>query len=195
MQKILLLCGIIINMLLAQGARDYMQIDKSDFINGVVKIDINFHSGANDGIFGIFVDENYIVTGSLNALLGYPSDITIKLIDNDLLICIAKARLVSSNEYLSLLKITHYTDDYGNYSAPKFYHKYLISTQIISTLKPQKLESSSPFLLKNAKKTKNIEQGFPYFDENGRFVGISSNATIIQKEQIYRFVSLDSEFN
>lgn len=187
MQKVLLFCGIAFSMIFAQGAKDYMQIEKSDFISGVIKIDINFNSGANDGGFGIFVNEDYIVTSDFSKDLGYPSDINIKLIDDDLLICIAKARLISSNANLSLLKITHYTDDYCNTSSPKNYHKELISMQIIDRLKPQRLESGSPFLLNNAKKAQVYQQGFPYFNENGLFVGIFSNGKIINAKQIYQF--------
>lgn len=182
MRKILsFIIALCIATLFAQDAKDYMSVRKDDLIAGVAKIDINFSSGAYSGGFGVFIDESYVVTNAFDE--GYPSDINIKILDDGLLICIAKANLVSSNEQLSLLKITHYTDDYCNLSSPKLYHKQLISMQVIIRLKPQVLESSSPFLLKNAR----LEQGFPYFDKNGRFMGIFSDGRLIDAEQIYRF--------
>ncbi len=182
MRKILsFIIALCIATLFAQDAKDYMSVRKDDLIAGVAKIDINFSSGAYSGGFGVFIDESYVVTNAFDE--GYPSDINIKILDDGLLICIAKANLVSSNEQLSLLKITHYTDDYCNLSSPKLYHKELISMQVIAKLKPQVLESSSPFLLKNAR----LEQGFPYFDKNGRFMGIFSDGRLIDAEQIYRF--------
>lgn len=171
--------------LFAQGEKDYMVINKDDFINGAVKIDIDFDSGAYSGGFGVFVNANHIVTSAFN--LGYPKDIRLKLKDGDLLVCVAKAKLVHSDESLALLKITHYTDDFCNYSPPKLYHKELIDAQIVRQTKTRKIAPSSPFLLKNANRTLKFEQGFPYFDENGRFVGISSGGNIINSERIYRF--------
>ena len=191
-----LLCALLmvifaplISPLFAQGAKDYMAIDKDEFINGAVKIDIDFDSGAYEGAFGVFVNENYIVTSAFDAALGYPSDIRIKLKDGDLLVCIAKAGLVYSSENLALLKITHYTDDLCNYSSPKLYHKQLIQAQIVGKITERKIKSNSPFLLKNANKTLKLEQGFPYFDDKGRFVGISSNGKIIDAKRVFSFDS------
>lgn len=173
--------------LFAQGDKDYMVIERSDFIDGAVKIDIDFDSGAYDGGFGVFVSKNLIVTGALDANLGYPKDIRLKLKDGDLLICIAKAGLVYSANSLTLLKITHYTDDLCNYSSPKLYHKQLISAQIVDKINARKIAPNSPFLLKNARKTLKFEQGFPYFDEKGRFVGISSNGKVISAKRVFDF--------
>ena len=192
-----LLCALLmvifaplVSPLFAQGAKDYMAIDKDEIINGAVKIDIDFDSGAYDGAFGVFVSENHIVTSAFNANLGYPKDIRLKLMDGDLLICVAKAELSYSNENLALLKITHYTDDLCGYSSPKLYHKALIRAQIVGKMGARHIPLDSPFLLKNANKTLKIEQGFPYFDENGRFVGISSGGKIISQQQIYRFAKM-----
>lgn len=173
--------------LFAQGEKDYMAINKDDFINGAVKIDMDFDSGAYYGAFGVFVSANHIVTGAFDATLGYPKDIRLKLKDGDLLVCVAKAELVHSDESLALLKLTHYTDDLCNYSSPKLYHKELIDAQIVGRIKARPIAPSSPFLLKNASRTLKLEQGFPYFDENGRFVGISSGGKVINAERVYRF--------
>lgn len=173
--------------LFAQGEKDYMAISKDDFINGAVKIDMDFDSGAYDGAFGVFVSANRVVTGALDATLGYPKDIRLKLKDGDLLVCVAKAELVHSDESLALLKITHYTDDLCNYSSPKLYHKELINAQIVGQIKARPIAQSSPFLLKNASRTLRLEQGFPYFDESGRFAGISSGGKVINAERVYRF--------
>ncbi len=174
----------------AQGAKDYMAINKDEIINGVVKIDIDFDSGAYYGAFGVFVSENHIVTSAFDATLGYPKDIRLKLMDGDLLICVAKANLSYSNENLALLKITHYTDDLCNHSSPKLYHKQLIQAQIVGKLGIRSIPLDSPFLLKNANKTLKLEQGFPYFDNKGRFIGISSNGKIISQKQIYKFAKI-----
>ncbi len=179
----------ILTPVFAQGAKNYMAIDKDEIIRGVLKIDIDFSSGAFDGGFGVFVDANHIVTGALDTRLGHPRDIKIKLNDDGLLICVAKAQLIRSDEHLTLLKITHYTDDYCNFSHKKYYHKLLINESIISALKPTRLHSRSPFLIKNARQTQNIEQGFPYFDENGAFLGLSSNKQIISSARVYEFAN------
>lgn len=192
-----LLCALLmvifvplVSPLFAQGAKDYMAINKDEIINGVVKIDIDFDSGAYYGAFGVFVSENHIVTSAFDATLGYPKDIRLKLMDGDLLICVAKANLSYSNENLALLKITHYTDDLCNHSSPKLYHKQLIQAQIVGKLGIRSIPLDSPFLLKNANKTLKLEQGFPYFDDKGRFVGISSNGKIISQKQIYKFAKI-----
>ncbi len=192
-----LLCALLmvifvplVSPLFAQGAKDYMAINKDEIINGVVKIDIDFDSGAYYGAFGVFVSENHIVTSAFDATLGYPKDIRLKLMDGDLLICVAKANLSYSNENLALLKITHYTDDLCNHSSPKLYHKQLIQAQIVGKLGIRSIPLDSPFLLKNANKTLKLEQGFPYFDNKGRFIGISSNGKIISQKQIYKFAKI-----
>lgn len=198
MIKQILLSFIILASLHAQGKKDYMLIEKEDWILGAIKLDINFSNGAFDHTFGIFLDDNTILTSSLVDKTGYPNDINIKIKDKNanLITCIAKANLiVSDDDYsLALLKIKHYTDDYCNYSPKRFYHYELIHNQIINLNNPNKLviidklDSKSPFLINNYKKTINIENGFPYFDMQGNLIGISSGNKIIKKENIKQFL-------
>ncbi|RAX54069.1 hypothetical protein CCY99_05150 [Helicobacter sp. 16-1353] len=179
-------------------SKEYMIIDKNDWIAGAIKLDINFANGAFGSKFGIFLDDNTIITSSAITNIGFPSDINVKIKDSkvDLIICIAKARLVVSDENtaLAMLKITHYTDDYCNYSNKKLYHQELINNQKINfrnNYKSKEIETisdNSPFLIQNYKKTIIYEQGFPYFDKNGRFIGISSNNNIINIDSINKFM-------
>lgn len=175
-----------------------MTINKEDWILGAIKLDVNFSNGAFGSTFGIFLDDNTIITSSAIVNLGFPYDINVKIKDKeaDLIICIAKARLVASdtNTALAALKIIHYTDDYCNYSNKKLYHQELINNQKINinttrkALEIESIDDNSPFLVTNYKKTIIYEQGFPYFDKNGKFIGISSNNHIINIDNINRFI-------
>lgn len=191
--------------ILTANPKEYMVINKEDWLLGVIKIDANFANGAFDSTFGIFIDDDTILTSHAITYAGFPNDINIKIKDEsvDLIICIAKAKLVFSDKQssLAILKITNYTDDYCNFSHKKHYHKILIDNQQIplfhtnNTMKPKISEIpayNSPFLINNAKYTINDEQGFPYFDTNGRFVGISSDNKIITLDTIRHFLR---EFN
>ena len=118
---------------LYNNPKEYTIINKEDWILGVVKLDINFNNGEFGSTFGFFLDEDTIITSSAITSLGFPLDINVKIKDDnaDLIICIAKARLLASdtNRSLAMLKIKNYTDDYCNYSNEKIYHQELIRNQ------------------------------------------------------------------
>lgn len=173
-------------------------INKKDWIAGVVKLDINFNNGAFKSMFGFFVDEDTIITSSTITNIGFPLDINIKIKDDDtdLIICIAKARLLANdtNKSLAMLKITNYTDDYCNYSNKKLYHQEIIKNQKIQIpdykkpLKRDTINPKSPFFYKNYMHTIAIEQGVPYFDKDYNLIGISSNNKIIKIDEIISFI-------
>lgn len=175
-----------------------MIINKEDWILGVIKLDINFSNGAFGSTFGFFLDEDTIITSSEITSLGFPIDINVKIKDDDtdLIICIAKARLLASdaNKSLAMLKLINYTDDYCNYSHKKIYHQELIKSQMIQILhhqKPKKIEMisiESPLFYKNCMHTISAEQGMPYFDKEYNLIGISSNNKIITLDKIIDFI-------
>ena len=149
---------------------------------GVLRLDVNFNNGAFKSVFGFFVDENTIITSSTITDLAFPLDINVKTKDNstDLIICIAKARLLASDKNLAMLKITNYTDDYCNFSNKKLYHQEIIQSQKIhlSHTKAPKINN------------KIIEQGMPYFDKNHHLIGISSKNKIIKTDEIMSFIDM-----
>lgn len=184
---------------LYNNPKEYTIINKEDWILGVVKLDINFNNGEFGSTFGFFLDEDTIITSSAITSLGFPLDINVKIKDDntDLIICIAKARLLASdtNRSLAMLKIKNYTDDYCNYSNEKIYHQELIRNQKIQIpnyTKPAKkdiVSLESPFFYKNCIHTMSVEQGMPYFDNEYNLIGISSNNKIIAVNEIINFIN------
>lgn len=184
---------------LYKNPEKYTIINKKDWILGVVKLDINFNNGAFGSIFGFFIDEDTIITSSDITNLGFPLDINIKMKDDDvdLIICIAKARLLANdtNKSLAMLKITNYTDDYCNYSDKKLYHQEIIKSQKIQipnhkkTAKRKIVDSTSLFFYKNYMQTIATKQGMPYFDRDYNLIGISSNNEIIKIDEIVSFIN------
>lgn len=175
----------------------YMTIDSNDWMLGVIKLDINFTNGSYKSVFGIFIDDNTMLTSSIIVDSSFPKDINVKIKDDkaNLIICIAKARLVNSNESLSILKINNYTDDHCNYSNKKLYHQELIKEQKINlytTKKPKNsniVNNKSPFLIANYKQTFPYQEGFPFFNQNGELIGIRAKNNIIKIKDIYNFIN------
>lgn len=160
-------------------------------IFGVNEINIKSNSGYKN-IYGIFINQDSILISS-NEIESYPLNIKVSSLDDSVSfkICIANANLIFSDENLAILKITNYTDDYCNFSSPKYYHKYLINNQIIDILtNPSPVLKSPKIKLKNYIKytEEHKDSQLPYFNNNYEFIGIKNGERLIDIKHIETFL-------
>lgn len=195
----LLFCTLLAAKLAAHDfSNEPVETKKSDWVAGVLRLEVDYKSGAWDSIFAVKVDEKTLVTSSDIAHLGTIERANVKLrdADADLIICIATARLLASDTGagLAAFEITGYTDDYCAPSKPKAYHLALLGAQTADFRRgftpkgAANLAPDNPFLIDNYQPSIHYEDGFLHFDENGRFVGLCSGGKIIKTAQITRFL-------